>query len=43
LPIPNIDPEFKGIDEIMEEERLSIKTINENMLDLLELNETTSY
>jgi len=43
LPIPNIDPEFKGIDEILEEERLAIKTVNENVLEMLELDENSSY
>ena len=35
LPIPNVDPEIKGLDQIIEEEKMSILTINEKLWNKL--------
>lgn len=43
MPIPNIDPDFKSIEDVENEEKEKIKTINEKTWSLLEINEESSY
>ena len=39
LPIPNVDPGFKGLQEILDEERLAIMTPHENLMSMLQLDQ----
>ena len=43
LPIPNVDPGFKGLDQILEEERMAIMTPHENLMEVLQLDANSSY
>ena len=43
LPIPNLDPEFKTLDDLLEEESKLNLTINEKIFNLLRIDEETAY
>ena len=43
LPIPNIDPEIEGLDDIFERERKKRVTVNQNVWEVLALNADSSY
>ncbi len=43
LPIPNLDPLFRGLDEIMEDERLQVMTPHENLCSLLQITSDTPF
>ncbi|EGR34259.1 hypothetical protein IMG5_018840 [Ichthyophthirius multifiliis] len=43
LPIPNIDPQIKGIEEIFEKKKYEIVTPNQRLWNVLNLNENTPY
>jgi len=43
LPIPNVDPEIEGLDDIFERERMKRVTINQNVWQTLELDGEANF
>lgn len=43
MPIPNVDPDFKGLPKILEESEKDVETITTKLFDELKLNENSSY